>query len=189
MLFKAHQQMAKLAYKKHHQYKLQVLITTSSSKVFALVDDENNHHQCKQPIAVSTKAETLIRTYTCATCIWLLHPTPTSVVGRVILVLNECKHKCDANILPPALPFFSLESAPTNSSSLGALSNSVNSGMTVLLSATYTLNSLSTLSKLWKCSCHLASTFDGPCVSSPLSFKTALGLVGCGRWHVLVVTF
>ena len=32
--------MGKLAYKNHHQCKLQVLITTSSSYVFALVDDE-----------------------------------------------------------------------------------------------------------------------------------------------------
>ena len=32
----------------------------------------------QQPIAACTRAQTLSRTCPCATCIWLLHPAPTS---------------------------------------------------------------------------------------------------------------
>ena len=126
------------------------------------------HYQRKQPIAVCTRAETLVRFCPCATCIWLLHPTPTSVVGHAILALNRCKQKCHANILPPALPF-SVWRVHLPTLFTGAVSNPVKSGMTILLSTTYTLNSLSTLSSLWKCWSHMASTFDAPCVSSPLA--------------------
>ena len=36
-----------------------------------------SRNRMQQPIAVCTRAETLIRTCPCAACIWLLHPAPT----------------------------------------------------------------------------------------------------------------
>ena len=43
----------------------------------------------QQPIAVCTRAETLIRTCPCAACIWLLHPAPTSP-KMVLTFCNWC---------------------------------------------------------------------------------------------------
>ena len=51
----------------------------STSEVFALVDNRKNiTSRMQQSIAACTRAQTLTRTYPCATCIWLLYPAPTS---------------------------------------------------------------------------------------------------------------
>ena len=53
---------------KHHQCKLQrvkTILVTSRSRM-------------QQPIAACTRAQSLTRPCPCATCIWLLHPVPTS---------------------------------------------------------------------------------------------------------------